>query len=85
MYSIKFVSRKFCSRYVVFILSVLSEFLSGFPLLYQNKLQKGGVQDVVNINKIKFESYGDLVHQAFLEVNEILINNQHPHYQIKNY
>ena len=32
------------------------ELLSGFPPpLYQNKLQEEGVQDVVNINKIKFE------------------------------
>ena len=37
------------------------ELLSGFPPIYQNKLLEEGVQDVVNINKIKFEPYGDLV------------------------
>ena len=30
------------------------ELLSGFPPLYQNKLQEQGVRDVVNTNKIKF-------------------------------
>ena len=42
--------------------------LSGFPPMYQNKLQEQGVQDVVNINKIKFEPYGDLVKQAFFSI-----------------
>ena len=51
------------------------ELLSGFPPLYQNKLQEEGVQDVVNINKIKFEPYGDLVDQDFSQFNENLINN----------
>ena len=37
------------------------ELLQGFPPLYQNKLQKQGVQDVVNISKIKSEWYSDLV------------------------
>ena len=58
--------------------------LSGFPPLYQNKLQEQGVQDVVNRNKIKAEPYGDLVDQAFSQFNENSINNQDPHGQIEN-
>ena len=57
------------------------ELLSGFPPLYQNKLQEQGVQDVVNTNKIKFEPYGDLVDQAYSKFNETLINNQDPQRQ----
>ena len=30
--------------------------------MYQNKWQEKEVQDVVSINKIKFEPYGDLVY-----------------------
>ena len=60
------------------------QLLSGCPPLYQNKLQEQGVQDVVNKNKIKFEPYGDLLHQAFSQVNENSINNQDPHSQIQN-
>ena len=52
--------------------------------MYQNKLQEEGVQDVVHINKMKFELYGDLVDQAFSQFNENLINNQDPHSQIEN-
>ena len=44
------------------------QLLSGFPPLYQNKLQEQGVQDVVNTNKIKFEPYGDLVDKAYLNL-----------------
>ena len=47
--------------------------------MYQNKLQQQGVQDILNINKIKFEPHGDLVDQADLRLNETLINNQDPH------
>ena len=43
-----------------------------------------GIQDVVNISKIKFEPYGDLVDQAFPQFNENLINKQDPHSQIEN-
>ena len=60
------------------------ELLSGFPPLYQDKLQEEGVEDAVNINKTKFEPYGDLVDQAFSQFNENLINNQDPHIQIEN-
>ena len=60
------------------------ELLSGLPPLYQNKLQEQGVQDIVNINKIKFEPYGDLVDQVYSRFNETLINNQDPHGQMKN-
>lgn len=57
--------------------------LSGFPPLYQNKLLVVGVQDVVNVNKMKFQPYGDLVHHAFSQFNENFINNQDPHNQIE--
>ena len=43
-----------------------------------------GIQDVVNISKIKFEPYGGLFHQAFPQFNENLINKQDPHSQIEN-
>ena len=52
--------------------------------MHQKKLEKEGVQDVVNINIMKFESYGDLVDQGFLQFNENLINNQDPHSEIEN-
>ena len=58
--------------------------LSGLPPLYQNKLQEQGVQDIVNINKIKFERYGDLVDEVYSRFNETLINNQDPHGQMEN-
>ena len=61
------------------------ELLSGFPPLYQNKLQEQGVRDVVNTNKIKFvEPHGDFVDQAYSEFNETLINNQDPQSQTEN-
>ena len=43
---------------------------------YQSKLHEQVVQHVVNINKIKFEPYGDLFDQANSKFNETLINNQ---------
>ena len=58
--------------------------LSGFAPIYQNKLQKERVQDVVSINKRKFKPYGDLVDQAFLNFNENFISNQDTHSQIEN-
>ena len=61
------------------------ELLSGFPPLYQNKLQEQGVQDVVNTNKIKFvEPHVDFIDQAYSEFNETLINNQDPQSHIEN-
>ena len=51
------------------------DFLRGFPPIYQNKLQEEQVQDVINTNKMKFESYGALVDQAFVQLNDNLINN----------
>ena len=33
--------------------------------MYKKKLQEQGVQDVVNINKMKIEPNGDLVDHAF--------------------
>ena len=59
-------------------------FLPDFLPLYQNKLQEEGVQDVVDINKIKFEPYGDLIDQTCSQFNENLINNQDLHSQIEN-
>ena len=35
--------------------------LTRFPSMYQNKLQEEGVQDVVNMNIVKSEPFGDLV------------------------
>ena len=60
------------------------QLLSGCPASYQNKLQELGAQDVVNRNKVKFESYGDLVDQVFSQCNENSINNEDPHSQIEN-
>ena len=40
------------------------ELLSSFPPLYRNKLQQQGIQNIVNMNKIKFEPHGDLIDQA---------------------
>ena len=57
--------------------------LSAFPPLHQNKLREQGVQAVVNMNKTKFERYGDLVDQAFSQLNENSITNQDPHSQIE--
>ena len=34
---------------------------------------------------MKFEPYGDLDYQAFVQFNENLINNQDPHSQIENH
>ena len=58
----------------------------GFLPMYQNKLQdeEEEVQVVVNINKLKFEPYGDLVDQVFFQFNANLMNNQDPHSQIEN-
>ena len=42
------------------------------------------MQDVVNINKMKFEPYGNLADHAFSQSNENLINNQDPQSQIEN-
>ena len=51
---------------------------------YQNKLQEDGFQNVPNINKIKFEPYGDFVNQDFSQYNQNLVNNQDPNIQIEN-
>ena len=58
--------------------------LPGLPPFYQNKLQEHGVQDIVNNNKIKSESYGDLVDEVYSGLNETLIKNQDPHSKIEN-
>ena len=51
--------------------------------MYQNKLQEQGLRDIVNINKIQFESYSGLVDLTFLKFKGTLINNQDPHRQIE--
>ena len=38
--------------------------------MYQNNLQDERVQDVVNVNKIKSETFGDLTDQNFLQFND---------------
>ena len=53
--------------------------------MYQKKLQEQRVKDAVNINKIKFEPYVDLVDQDFFQFNETLINNQDPRSQTENH
>ena len=58
--------------------------LSGFPPLYQNKLQEQGVQAVVNMNKLKFEPYGDLVDPSFSQFNANSITNREPLSQVEN-
>ena len=56
--------------------------LTRFPSMYQNKLQEEGVQDVVNMNIVKSEPFGDLVDQDFSQFDEI--NYQDPHCHIEN-
>ena len=53
--------------------------------MYQNKLGQQGVQAVVNMNKIKFEPYGNLADQFFSYFNESSLTNQDPHSQVKNH
>ena len=60
------------------------DLLPGCPPLFKNSLQEQGVQAVVNMNKIKFEPYGDLVDQAFSQFNKTSIANQDSHIQIEN-
>ena len=49
--------------------------LSGLPPLYQNKVEEQGVQDIGNIDKIKFEPYGELVDEVYSRLIETLNNN----------
>ena len=55
-----------------------------FRPMYQNKLQEQGIQDVVNVSKINFKPYGNLVDQTFSQFNETLIKNEDAHSQIVN-
>ena len=59
--------------------NIEKKILSGFLQMYQNKMREDRDQYVVNINKTKFEAYSDLAEQAFLKLNENLINNQDLH------
>ena len=47
-------------------------------------MQEQGVENIVNINKIIFEPYGDLVDEVYSRLSETLINNQDPHSQIEH-
>ena len=38
--------------------------------MYQNRMREQRVQNVVNIDKIKFEPYADLVDQGFLQFSD---------------
>ena len=58
--------------------------LSGLLPLYQSKIQEQGVQNAVNVKKMKSEPYGDVVDQVYSKFNETLINNQDPRGQIEN-
>ena len=60
------------------------EMLLCFPPLHQNKLRQQGDQAVVNMKKIKFEPYGDLIDQAFSQFTENSIINQDPFSQVEN-
>ena len=63
-----------------------SEIRYCYQVLYhclENKLQKQVVQDVVNINKIKFDPYGDYL-MFYSKFNETLINIFDLHSQIAN-
>ena len=48
-------------------------------------MREQGVQVMANMNKIKFEPYGDLADQVFSQFNEKSITNQDPHSQIEDY
>ena len=63
----KLLSQEKCAHHVLLLFYLFrdeKEMLSGFPPTYQNKLQEEGVQDVVNISKMKVDPYGYLVDQA---------------------
>ena len=60
------------------------ELLSGFPQMYQKKLQEEGSQDVLHIKKFKQEPYRVLVDQTYSQFKETLVTNQDPHGQIEN-
>ena len=62
---------------------MIKELLSVSPPLYQNKLQEQGVQDIINMKKMKFDPYGDLVDQAFYQFSENSVNKHDPHIHIE--
>ena len=57
---------------------MIKELLSVCPPLYQNKLQEQGLQDIINMKKMKLEPYGALVDQAFYQFSENSVNKQNP-------
>ena len=50
--------------------------------MHQNKMQDQAVHNVLDINRIKFKSYGN--YQSYFKSNEIIINNQDPQNQNPN-
>ena len=52
--------------------------------MLQNKLLEPGVQTMVNRSNIKFEPYGDLVHEAYSHYNPNILDNQDPCSQNEN-
>ena len=96
----KLLSPEKYAHYVMLLFFPLrneKQLLSGSPPLYQNKLQKQVVQDVVNRNRIQntgiqeqntgteqFQPYDVLVDQFFPDIDGNPINNQDPHSQIDN-
>ena len=47
--------------------------------MYQDKLQKKGVKDIGNRNRIQFELYDDLIGQVYSQFNKTIIGNQYSH------
>ena len=68
----------FCSEMKNSFCQIVQHFIK------QTAKKKKGIQDIVNRNKIKFESYGDLVYQSFSQLNKNPIKNQDSHSQIEN-
>lgn len=81
----KLLSPKNFAHHDAFILFVQS-WKSSVIRFFTNvsKLQKQGVKDVLNINKVKFEPCGDLFNQVLPQFSETLINDQDPHSQVKS-
>ena len=47
--------------------------------LYQSKLQDQGEQDIINMKKMKFDPYSDLVDQALYQFSGNSVNTQYPY------
>ena len=66
----KNVTAEKITHYVLLLFYPLKDekVLSCFPSVYQNKLQEQGIQDIVNLSKIRGKPYNDLVDQAFFSL-----------------